>query len=231
MKQFKYYLLLIASFFSGAVMISCIEEEEEEADQPEEYVDPHEYVDLGLPSGLKWATENVGALKPEEVGSYFSWGDVEEKDSYYWGMSDDIDKGWSFLMSFGIIDSLGNLCYSHDAASVNWGGLWRTPTETEFKELVDYCDWRWTSVNGINGYKVSSKAKDNHNSIFLPAGGRRVSSGSPIEYNEYGAYWCANMSDRHLSLYSTTFYFDKDSKRLGNVSLHYVGQLIRPVIE
>ncbi len=68
-------------------MNSCIEEEEDEDDQPEEYVDPHEYVDLGLPSGLKWATENVGALKPEEVGGYFSWGDVEEKDSYYWGMS------------------------------------------------------------------------------------------------------------------------------------------------
>lgn len=36
-----------------------------------EQINNMNYVDLGLPSGIKWATCNIGANSPEEYGDYF----------------------------------------------------------------------------------------------------------------------------------------------------------------
>jgi len=117
----------------------------------------HEYVDLGL--SVKWATCNVGASSPSDYGNYYAWGETTTKSEYtgencktYGDKFDDIS---------------GNVQY--DAARANWGGSWRLPTEAEMQELVDKCDWTWTTQGGHNGYKVTSKT--NGNSIFLPAAG------------------------------------------------------------
>ena len=129
----------------------------------------HEAVDLGL--SVKWANMNIGAKTPLEPGDYFAWGEITPKDYYYW----DTYK-WSK-------DILGNITKYNsdddrkfkldpedDAASVNWGGTWRMPTIYEFQELTEKCTWEWTSLNGVDGQKVTGP---NGNSIFLPVTGYR----------------------------------------------------------
>ncbi len=225
MKQYSVFIGLLAFLFFSIGLTACDEEEIEE----EEPVIFHEYVDLGLPSGLKWATMNVGAERPEDYGYYFSWGEVTEKDMYAWSESSyEYDYHEGTLLSFGIIDSCGNLTYDYDAASVNWGDEWRIPTEKEFKELIDCCNWVWTNENGVNGFIISSKAEGNTNSIFLPAGG--FNSYKLTKVDEICSYWCANISDNDSPFYSTTFQGSPEEKKLGIINLRYTGQTIRPVI-
>ena len=121
--------------------------------------DQYEYVDLGLPSGVKWATHNVGATSPEGKGDYYAWGEVDTKKPYT--IENYIHK------NVDLGDISGKEKY--DAATANWGGKWRMPTQTEMQELRDNCTWTSTTVNGITGYKITSNK--NSNSIFLPGAG------------------------------------------------------------
>ena len=102
-------------------------------------------VDLGLPSGLKWATCNVGATSPEDYGNYYAWGETTTKESY--------NESNYTIYGQQISDFSGNATY--DAARANWGGPWRMPTQTEMQELIDNCTWTWTSQSGVNGCKVT----------------------------------------------------------------------------
>ncbi|MDE7410327.1 MAG: hypothetical protein K2N09_09955 [Muribaculaceae bacterium] len=104
----------------------------------------HEYVDLGLPSGLKWATCNVGASSPSDYGYYFAWGETNTKYDY----SSSNCRTWE--RTFGDIG--GNVQY--DAARANWGGSWRLPTRGECEELVNCCTWAFITMGNHNGYKV-----------------------------------------------------------------------------
>ncbi len=115
----------------------------------------HEYVDLGLPSGTLWATCNVGATTPEGYGDYFAWGETSTKEKYS-------RKTYSGLPNLTTLDA------SHDAATVNWGDGWRTPTAKEYNELHTECTCKWTTFQGRQGYHITGK---NGNSIFLPAAG------------------------------------------------------------
>ncbi len=142
---------------------------------PEGTINGHEYVDLGLPSGLKWATCNVGASSPTDSGDYFAWGETTTKSTYTQSNSKTTEKE--------IGDISGNVAY--DAARANWGGTWRMPSNTEMQELVDKCTWTWTSKSGINGYLVEGP---NDNTIFLPAAGYRYSSSLRNSGSE-GKYW------------------------------------------
>ncbi len=135
-----------------------------------------EWVDLGLPSGIKWATCNVGADKPEEYGNYYAWGETETKSEY----TEDNCVTWRKELG----DISGDSRY--DAARRNWGGSWRMPTKAECQELVDNCTWTWTTQGGHNGYRVTSKK--NGNSVFLPAAGYRLGS-SLYDQGEYGRCW------------------------------------------
>lgn len=108
----------------------------------------HDCVDLGL--SVKWATCNVGATSPEDYGDYYQWGAIEPNAVYA-----------------AVGDISGDAKY--DAATANWGGSWRMPTEEELQELIDDCTWTCTERNGVNGCEV--KSKKNGNSIFLPAAG------------------------------------------------------------
>lgn len=132
-------------------------------------INGHEWVDLGLPSGLKWATCNVGASAPTEYGNYYSWGETKTKSSY-----DTLNltrrMNNNRLRSAGIINSLGNLMLSHDAARANWGGSWRMPTKNECEELRKECNWYYCILEGIGGYRLTGP---NGCSIFIPAAGFR----------------------------------------------------------
>ena len=178
-------------------------------ENPKEY----EYVDLGLPSGLKWATHNIGATSPEEYGDYFAWGEVFTKDEY--------TEANSFTYGKPMDDISGT---EYDAATINWGGDWRMPTKTEMQELIDHCTWTWTTQKGVYGYKVTSKT--NGNSIFLPAAGYRTGT-SPNNAGRVGYYWSSSSRDtqnaNHLSTYSSSFSVDDYSR--------YYGYSIRPVRE
>ena len=118
----------------------------------------HDYVDLGLPSGTKWATCNVGATAPHEYGNYYAWGETTTKSTY----SSENSRTHGVSMN----DISGNPTY--DAARANWGGTWRMPTEAEMEELKDNCTWTWTTQNGVNGCTITGP---NGNSLFLPAAG------------------------------------------------------------
>ena len=114
----------------------------------------HDYVDLGLPSGLKWATCNVGANSPEEYGDYYAWGELKTKSSY--------TKENSITDGKSMVDIFGDPTY--DVARAKWGSSWRMPTLDEIKELNYECKWEWED----KGYVVTGP---NGNRIFLPVGG------------------------------------------------------------
>lgn len=154
-------------------------------------INSHAYVDLGLPSGLKWATCNVGATSPEDYGDYFAWGETSTKSTYTSDNSLTYGLSISQLESQGYIDGSGNFTSSHDAATANWGGSWRMPTKDEIQELVNNCTWTWTTQNGVKGCKVTGP---NGNCIFLPAAGYRY--GSSLNYaGDTGYYWSSTPYD------------------------------------
>lgn len=154
----------------------------------------YEYVDLGLPSGLKWATCNVGAESPEDYGDYFAWGETSPKSDYdtykYYSSSTDELTKYCTDSDYGPTDTKTTLDLIDDAARVNLGGSWRMPTSAEQDELREKCTWNWTTLNGIKGYKVASKS--NGNSIFLPAAGYR--DGADVySVGSLGDYWSSSL--------------------------------------
>ena len=199
---------------------------------PEEPVDPyngHEYVDLGL--SVKWATCNVGATKPEEYGDYFAWGETQPTDYYDWSTYKWCNGSYKTHTKyctdsyFGTVDNKTTLEMSDDAAHANWGGSWRMPTEAERDELLEQCTWTWTTQNGVNGYKVTSKK--NGNSIFLPAAGYRYYS-SLDSAGSKGYYWSSSLGSLFPSL-AYVLNFNSDSVSSGGESGRWYGHSVRPV--
>lgn len=151
-------------------------------------------VDLGLPSGVKWANMNVGATSPDDPGDYFAWGETEpyylpghaldnpctdwkpgkegyRNSSYKWITSEYGGEYTKYCrsdkaMSFSVFN------YEDDAARANWGGEWRTPTLVEMFELLDNCHWKFETENGNTVARGTSKI--NGNSIIIPAAGFRT---------------------------------------------------------
>ena len=179
-------------------------------------INGHEYVDLGLPSGLKWATCNVGASKPEEYGNYYAWGETSTKSNY--SSDNSVTDGKNFS------DIGGDPQY--DVARKQWGGSWRLPTEAEFEELLNEnnCTWTWTTQNGIKGCKVTSKK--NGNSIFLPAAGWRDYTWLDFQGTN-GSYWGSTPHEGN-SNNAYYLYFSSGGHDTGCYS-RYSGQSVRPV--
>ena len=207
------FSLVIATFSASA---GCQHANSTISSGDEPVINGHEYVDLGLPSGLKWATCNVGASKPEEYGNHYAWGETSTNSNY--SSDDSVTYGKNFS------DIGGNPTY--DVACNEWGGTWRLPTKTEFDELCNEnnCTWTWTEQNGVEGYKVTSKK--NGNSIFLPAAGWRDVT-SLYSEGTNGYYWG---STPHESYSGEACYLGFRSGRHStywNYRLH--GQSVRPV--
>lgn len=189
-------------------------------------INVHEYVDLGLPSGLKWATCNVGATSPEDYGNYYAWGETSTKSTYTNSNSLTYGLSISQLESQGYIDGSGNLTSSHDAATANWGGSWRMPTKEEQQELVDECTWERTTQNGVNGCKVTGP---NGNYIFLPAAGSRYGS-SLIGEGDYGFYWSSTPSDYGIGNDAYDLYFSGGDEYVDWLN-RLNGHTVRPITE
>lgn len=195
-----------------------------------------EYVDLGLPSGTLWATCNVGASSPEQYGNYYAWGETSPKDEYSWatykycsGTNRTLNKYCS-NNSMGVYDGKNELETIDDAASVNKGKMWETPTYEQVTELTDtkYTKSEWTTYNGVKGRLVTSLI--NGKSIFLPAAGYN-SYKSPSSVGGESLYWT-----KSVDKYS---YWSYDCARVMTVSTYnfntignwerYKGLVIRPV--
>ena len=128
----------------------------------------HEYVDLGL--SVMWATCNIGANSPEELGNLYQWGELilcGSVENYKWSGT-KVNTYFKYVTnsSYGIVDEKTELDYTDDVANVNWLGNWRMPSREEAQELIDNCIWSKEVLNGVNGYRVVSKI--NGNSIFMP---------------------------------------------------------------
>ena len=167
----------------------------------------HDYIDLGLPSGTLWATYNVGATKPTEFGDYFAWGETEPKDVYDWNtykyakvsLTEDVLQKWQLdtLTKYntgkeypGTIDDFTTLLPEDDAATANWGGEWRMPTNEELKELTENCEFNWAEINGVSGTKFTAK---NGNFVFFPAAGYRYNSRIINSVGINGVYWSSSL--------------------------------------
>ena len=184
----------------------------------------YEWVDLGLPSGLKWADKNVGAEKPEDFGLYFAWGETQG----YTGITDEKQFSWSDYKlcggsdstltkynnnsSYGTVDTLTTLEQVDDAAYTS-DNTCRMPTSAEFEELIANTTSTWETLNGVNGRRFTSKT--NGNSIFVPAAGKcdngsvyYVGSNSYLQSsslygsnsrNAWGLYFSSDSVDKYRS--------------------------------
>lgn len=175
-----------------------------------------EAVDLGLPSGTKWANMNVGASKPEDYGGYFAWGETKEKTENKWN---------NYIHCDGTNDTCHNIGNDisgtkYDVAHVKWGGNWQMPTLEQFVELYMCCEGEWTTVKGVKGYKFTSEI--NGNSIFFPA---TLDNG----FGRYGAYWLSSLYPDDSRRENTFFFerYDADSKS----SSRCFGLSVRPVLK
>lgn len=134
-----------------------------------------DYVDLGL--SVKWATRNLGAKQPEDYGNYYAWGETSAKNNYRLETYELVDQSRTtrdmIYINKYYTDNLTELELKDDAAHRKLGGNWRIPTADDFIDLMAYCEWEWTVLNGVYGYLVTSKVEGyTGNSIFLPAAGR-----------------------------------------------------------
>ena len=153
--------------------------------------DDHEWVDLGLPSGTLWATCNVGANAPEQYGDYFALGETEPKDVYDWSTYKWCDGSQYSLTKYcssngyGIIDYKNALDPEDDAAYMNWGSSWRTPTKDQLVELMNVCTWTSKTQNGVSGLLVTGP---NGNTMFMPYAGH-IEGRTFIDVGSRAGYW------------------------------------------
>ncbi len=175
---------------------------------------PH-MIDLGLPSGTKWACCNVDATTPEEYGGYYARGEIEEKDVY---------NGSTYIYYDG--DTFYDIGYDisgteYDVAHVKWGDSWVMPTREQLEELCNSCSYIWTSVNGINGGKFIGP---NGGTIFLPAAGERSDDGI-TDTDTYGLFWS---STNHKMLRAYNLSIDSLGGSYGSKQIYH-GLTVRPV--
>lgn len=216
-------------------------------DEPEDPYNGHEYVDLGLPSGLKWATMNVGATTPEGYGDYFAWGETKpyyteghsqddpctswetSKSGYNWESYKWCNGSYTTLTkyctssNYGTVDNKTILELADDAAHVNWGGSWRMPTKAEQDELRNKCTWTWSTRNGIDGREVTGS---NGNSIFLPAAGYRNDSGLALA-GSYCIFWSSSLDTSDP--YSVCYVFFDSGNVYSNYGKRNFGTSVRAV--
>ena len=185
-------------------------------------------VDLGL--SVDWAPFNIGATKPEELGYYLAWGETAPQQQNYSWKSYKYCAGTNTTMtkyctngSYGTVDNKTILDPEDDAAIANLGGSWRMPTKEEYAELISQCTWTWTTINGVNGCKVTGK---NGNSIFLPAAGC-MNSGGPYDVGRSGYYYSSTLrSDQPYNAYDVDV--TSSGGRMGVGTRNY-GQSMRAV--
>ena len=191
--------------------------------------------------GPYWTETNLGADEPWESGYYFWWGDTigYKRENNAWVAGDGsgspsgyVDtptygKDYATLLSNEWITAEGVLAPAHDAAQAHWGSSWRMPTYQDLFYLYYYCDWTWTTTNGVSGYIVRGRGNFASRSIFLPAAG--YSDGTSL-YNagRYGSYWSSVPSESNADS-SSYLLFSSDSCSTYNNGRRDFWYSVRPV--
>lgn len=213
----KFLLTMTAAIMAVSVFTACGSDDDSLTNPNGNAPKEAEAVDLGLK--VKWANMNIGATTPEGYGDYFAWG--ETKPYYAEGHSQDNpcinwikgkSAGYNYASYFDTNDGgstfityaagkVATLQPNHDAAHVNWKGIWRMPTQEEFEELIGRCKWEIIEQKGVYGNKITGP---NGNFIFLPAAGLRIDD-TKLLVGGIGRYWTSsfntNGSSGSLSLY------------------------------
>jgi hypothetical protein len=174
----------------------------------------------------------LGANSPEEYGGYFAWGETKTKETYGYstykwcnGTYDTLTKYNNYNSNYGTLDRKTELDPEDDAATANWGSDWRMPSLDQIEELCnsDNTTTEWTTLNGVNGRLITSKA--NGKSLFLPAAGVRGSSSLALA-DSHGFYWSRSLSEDPTGAFILHFKSD-------NIYSDYYwrenGQSVRPV--
>ena len=175
-------------------------------------------IDLGLPSGTKWACCNVGASAPEDYGNYYAWGETQPKSVYSMDNYQYYNSNTGFVNIGSDIASTG-----YDAATANWGAPWCMPSLAQIRELLNNTTSTWTTENGVYGRKFTGP---NGNTMFLPAAGRRWDSdfsfaGSDGVYRSSTLYEGGPLNACYLVFTS--------GDALWGYYNRYCGQSVRPV--
>ena len=199
------------------------------ADRIQAIIPLPEAVDLGL--SVKWASFNLGAIKPEEYGDYYAWGETEPKDDYSWSTYKWCNGSVYSLTKYnnsgfyGIVDNRTGLESDDDVAHTKFGGSWRMPTEAEWQELRENCTWTWTVKNEINGRIVTSNT--NGASIFLPAAGYRkgISQG---DVGSRGNYWSSSFNTTGTTYFAYSAFFESSIVGIEG-TMRDTGLPVRPV--
>ena len=194
--------------------------------------DGHAWVDLGLPSGTRWATVNLGAGSPQEYGNYYAWGETQPKDNYTWGNYEHCSGSATTLTKYcttpnkGTRDDKTLLEPSDDAATAAWGENWCMPTEDQFQELFNpaYTTSVWTEQNGLYGRLVTSRV--NGNSVFLPAAG--YMNGTTLSSGGTGGYYATRNLSANDCDYNRSLNLGSSTATLTYIYRCY-GQSVRPV--
>ena len=181
-----------------------------------------DWVDLGLPSGLLWATRNVGASSPTDYGNHYAWGEISPKSVYDWSTYRYLNSSTGRLTKYTSSDGLTTLQPSDDAAAANYGG--RTPTSAEWQELTNNTTSRWITINGVSGRCFTGS---NGNSLFLPAAGDRW-EGSPYTVGSYGSYWSSSLYTGNPN-YAWDYYFNSVGVYWSNDNNRSDGHTVRAV--
>lgn len=193
--------------------------------------DNNGYVDLGLPSGTLWATCNIGASKPSDLGQYFQWGDTKGYAKYQVGKNKVFN--WHYYKygkfpNFTKYTKEGDtLELEADAANINMKGDWHMPTPQQIRELIDNTISTWATLNGVNGRLFTSK-KHSSKSIFFPASGFAY-CGLIMKTTSYGVIWSNSLSTDIVSS-GLCLAFDSNDARLLSGYSRYYGFSIRGVI-
>lgn len=191
---------LLLLFVAACILGSCSKD-----DEKSNMINGHEYVDLGL--SVKWATCNVGALKPEDCGNYYSWGSITPNTMMWFYEDNPIEQisGTEF-----------------DVAHINWGASWRMPTKAEVDELIRRCTWTWVENGTKSGYQITGT---NGNSIFMVKGGILQQQ---LILEEYGYYWTSDrIEDFNIDAWCLEFIENRKEYVVGLNNANCM--LIRPV--
>ena len=199
----------------------------------------HEYVLMGEGYNLKWATCNVGADNPQEYGDYFAWGETATKEDYnqYWSGYSDYNSSYGTFPKYNLSGGKTVLDSEDDAASVNWSGSWRTPTEAEWNALLNTTNftWAWTtdyledSSNHAGMVVTSMVTGYTGNKVFLPAAGDKVNKNF-YNNDSYGMYWSSTLSTTNSNV-ARFVYLQHNGSVTCIDGARYYGFSIRPVAD
>ncbi|MBR1933009.1 MAG: hypothetical protein IJ841_04910 [Prevotella sp.] len=226
MKKIRLILVWLLLVAANPVLVSCDDADDSSEAVPNNSIEQTDArnkapygavpVDLGLPSGTKWANMNIGATKPEEYGDYFRWGETtpfKEGDTY---------KSYSYK-STDLGESIAGTQY--DAATMNWGTSWKMPTLEQIQELTDNCTYTLMTLDGVDGAIFIGP---NGASIFFPtAGYRHYDDGTLGSVGGYGGCWSATPNGGTRGSY---LYFGLDGWFLINTN-RTLGFPVRAVAE